>query len=240
MARYDNEAYARYEDRHPRFWRKIKGRKVLEALKPENGDRILEIGCDTGWLVRKLMGHSKRVIGIDVNIAGLRIASMRNMLCMDAANMGFRDSSFDKIVCLHSLEHIREINEAFAEMSRVLKPTGSAILVYPFEVIRGICAMGSAWVVCPSISKAAEIHIHSISEARQQHVHKLYPRKISNLVEGNGLCPRGSIMFLDPWPAFLTVLEKRETVKKHFDLDVQDPESTQYVWTRNRYAENLA
>jgi len=36
--------------------------------------------------------------------------------------MGFSDSSFDKIVCLHTLEHVQEINKAFEEMARVLKP----------------------------------------------------------------------------------------------------------------------
>ena len=205
-----SEAYARYEDSYPRFWRKIKGRKVLEMLKPKTDDRILDIGCDTGWLVRKLMDYSKNVVGIDVNSTGLKIANMRNLLSMDVANMGFSDSSFDKIVCLHTLEHVQEINKAFEEMARVLKPIGSIFLIYPFEMIRGVCAIGSAWTVYPSISKAGKLHLHSISEARKQHVHKLYPRKISKLVGGNGLCPKGSIMFMDPWPAYLTVLAKRE------------------------------
>lgn len=209
MMNYNSEAYARYEDSHPRFWHKIKGRKVLEMLKPEANDRILEIGCDTGWLARKLMDYSKNVVGIDVNDAGLKIADMRNLLCMDAANMGFADNSFDKIVCLHTIEHVQEINRAFEEMSRVLKPSGSILLIYPFEIIRGICAMGSAWTVSSSISKAGELRIHSISEARKQHLNKLSPRKISKLIAGNGLCPKGSMMFMDPWPAYLTMLEKR-------------------------------
>ena len=209
MVHYNCEAYARYEDSHPRFWHKIKGRKVLEMLKPKTDDRILDIGCDTGWLVRKLMGYSKNIVGIDVNSAGLKIANTQNLLCMDVVNMGFSDSSFDKIVCLHTIEHVQEINKAFEEMARVLKPSGGILLIYPFEIIRGICAMGTAWTVSSSISKAGKLHIHSISKARKQHIHKLYPRKISKLVGENGLRPKGSIMFMDPWPACLTILEKR-------------------------------
>ena len=199
MMNYNSEAYARYEDSHSSFWNEIRGRKVLEMLKPEASDSILEIGCNTGWLVRKLMDYSKDVVGIDVNSAGIEIANMQNLMCMDAANMGFSDKSFDKIVCLHTIEHVQEINQMFEEMSRVLKPSGIILLIYPFEIIRGMCAIGGALAMCSSILKARELHIH-----------KLYPRKISKLVAGNGLRPKGSIMFMDPCPAYLTILEKRK------------------------------
>jgi len=195
---YNSEAYARYEDSHSGFWNEIRGRKVLEMLKPEANDRILEIGCNTGWLVRKIMDYSKDVVGIDVNSAGIEIANMQNLICMDAANMGFSDNSFDKIVCLHTIEHVQEINRAFEEMSRVLKPSGSIILIYPFEIIRGMCAIGGALAMCSSVLKSRELHIN-----------KLSPRKINKLIAGNGLRPKGSMMFMDPWPAYLTMLEKR-------------------------------
>jgi len=239
MVRY-SEIYARYEDSYPRFWYRIRGQKVLEMLKPKPSDRILEIGCDTGWLVRKLMGYSESVVGIDINDAGLKIANMRNLLCMDIADMGFRDNSFDKIVCLHTIEHVQSINRALEEMSRILKPTGNILLIYPFEIIRGISAMGSAWALCPSISKAGELHIHCLSKARKLHIHKLYPSKITKLVEGNGLSPIGSVMFMDPWPSYLTILERREQVRKHYNFDVQGSESVDHVWIRNRYAESFA
>ena len=195
---YNSEAYAKYEDSHSRFWNEIRGRKILDMLKPEANDRILEIGCNTGWLVRKIMDYSKDVVGIDVNSAGIEIANMPNLICMDAANMGFSDNSFDKIVCLHTLEHVQEINKAFEEMSRVLKPSGIIILIYPFEIIRGMCAIGGALAMCSSVLKARELHLNKFS-----------PRKISKIIAGNGLCPKGSMMFMDPWPAYLTVLKKR-------------------------------
>jgi len=198
MVHYD-EAYARYEDRHPGFWNDIRGQKVLGMLEPRVDDSILEIGCNTGWLVRKLMGYSKNVVGIDVNAAGLRIARMQNLACMDVAHMGFPDSSFDKIICLHTIEHVREIDKAFQEMSRVLKPMGVILLVYPFEIVRGMCAVGGAWAMCSSISKARELHIH-----------KLYPRRIHELIAGDGLHPKGGTLFMDPWPAYLTILEKTD------------------------------
>lgn len=240
MLRYNSEAYTRYKDGYPRFWYRIRGQKVLKMLKPRSGDRILEIGCDTGWMVRKLMGYSENVVGIDINDAGLRIANTRNTLCMDITNMGFRDSSFDKIVCLHTIEHVQEVNRAFEEMCRVLKPTGSILLIYPSEIIRGISAVGSAWALCPSVSKAGEVHIHSLSKARELHIHRFYPRKISKLIAGNGLRPKGSIMYMDPWPSYLTVLEKGKQAEKEPNLDVQGSESIDHAWIRNRYSESFA
>ncbi len=200
MTYYNNEVYARYEDSHPEFWNRIRKQRILEALEPEAGDRILEVGCNTGWLVRELMNYSENVVGIDVNSVAIKIANMRNLLCMDVADMGFSDNFFDKIVCLHTLEHVREIDKAFEEMSRVLKPSGVVLLIYPFEIIRGMCAIGGALAMCSSILKARELHIH-----------KLYPRKINELAVENGLCPKKSMLFMDPWPAYLTILEKPVT-----------------------------
>jgi ubiquinone/menaquinone biosynthesis C-methylase UbiE len=198
MLDYNSEAYARYEDSHPGFWNRIRGDKVLEFLRPEAGDRILEIGCNTGWLVREIMGYSDNVVGVDINFAGLRIANMENLLCMDAANLGFSDNSFDKVVCLHTIEHVQEVGKALEEMCRVLKPSGSIVLIYPFELIRGSCAVGGALAMYSSILKA-----------RQLHVHKLRPRKIGRLIAGNGLLQKESVIFMDPWPAFLTILQKK-------------------------------
>lgn len=240
MVRHNGEVYAGDKGGYPRFWNRIRGQKVLEILKPETGDRILEIGCDTGWLVRKLMGYSENVVGIDVNDEGLKIANMRNLFCMDIANTGFRDNSFDKIICLHAIEHVQEIDKAFEEMSRVLKPAGNILLMYPFEIVRGISAMGSAWALCPSTSKAGELHIHSLSKARKLHIHKLYPRRIAKLVEGNGLYLKGSVMFMDPWLSYLTIMEKRRYGNKHNSSDAHGSESIGHVWVRNSYAGSFA
>ncbi len=229
MVNYNSEAYARYEDQHPAFWRKIRGQKALETLRPKTDDRVLEIGCNSGWMLRKLMNYSKNVIGIDVNFAGLKISKMRNVACMDVTNMGFPDNSFDKIVCVHTVEHVERLDEAFKEMSRVLKPTGSIVLIYPFEIIRGICAIGGALAMYSSISKARELHVH-----------KLRPGKISRLLKGNGLCPKGSIMFSDPLPAYLTMLEKRKQPEKSDSTEVYTPEPVRSVWKGSRYGESYA
>jgi predicted SAM-dependent methyltransferase len=56
------------------------------------------------------------------------------MIKMDVANIQFRDGSFDTIICNHVLEHIMDDRRAMAELYRVLKPSGWAILQVPISL----------------------------------------------------------------------------------------------------------
>ncbi len=46
-------------------------------------------------------------------------------------------------------------------------------------------------------------------------------------------------MFMDPWPSYVTILEKKRA-KEHYEFDVQGSESIGHVWIRNRYSESFA
>ena len=52
---------------------------------------------------------------------------------MDLTKMYFQDQSFDWIMCSHVLEHIPDDRKAMAELLRVLKPGGAAILLVPIN-----------------------------------------------------------------------------------------------------------
>ncbi len=53
---------------------------------------------------------------------------------MDITDIRFGDSSFDVILCNHVLEHIPDDRKAMAELYRVLKPGGWAILQVPLNM----------------------------------------------------------------------------------------------------------
>jgi len=101
-----------------------------------------------------------------------------------------------------------EIERAFEEMCRILKPNGKIFLTYPFEIIRGTGTLRHALATYSS-----KIHAlltgSFILKARKLHIHKLYPKKISKLIEGNGLIVAKSHMILDPFPSYLTILKKK-------------------------------
>ena len=51
---------------------------------------------------------------------------------MDIHEMPFEDNKFDVVLCNHVLEHVADDMKALAEIKRVLKPRGWAILLVPF------------------------------------------------------------------------------------------------------------
>ncbi len=72
-------------------------RKIL----PECG-RILEMGCGTGRVARRIAGKERQVTGIDISLPMLRQAARKQpancrFLCMDMTATGFRQS-FDTIL----------------------------------------------------------------------------------------------------------------------------------------------
>ncbi len=52
---------------------------------------------------------------------------------LDVTAMDLPDNSFDVILCNHVLEHVNDIDKAFSEILRVLKPGGWAILMVPIN-----------------------------------------------------------------------------------------------------------
>ena len=52
---------------------------------------------------------------------------------MDITNIEQNDNTFDLIICNHVLEHIPDDDKAIAELFRVLKPGGTAILQVPIS-----------------------------------------------------------------------------------------------------------
>lgn len=115
------------------------GRKaVIEALKCQPGERVLEVGVGTG-LSLDLYPADVRVTGIDVSremlekarrrVAKRKLAHVEALLEMDAEAMSFAAASFDKIVAMYVLPVVPDPGRLLAELHRVCKPTGEIYLV---------------------------------------------------------------------------------------------------------------
>jgi len=101
------------------------------------GKRVLDYCCGNGVdsIIIAQNGASE-VIGIDISDVSIKncrdlakknhLDNVASFLVRDAENTGFEDNSFDIITeygCLHHLD----LEKAFAELSRVLKPNGKVI-----------------------------------------------------------------------------------------------------------------
>lgn len=54
-------------------------------------------------------------------------------LNLDVTEMNISDNQYDVLICNHVLEHVDNVDKAFSEIKRVLKPGGWAILMVPIN-----------------------------------------------------------------------------------------------------------
>ena len=54
-------------------------------------------------------------------------------LHLDVTNIDLPDNQYDVVICNHVLEHVNDVNKAFTEIKRILKPGGWAILMVPIN-----------------------------------------------------------------------------------------------------------
>jgi SAM-dependent methyltransferase len=87
---------------------------------------VLDVGCGEGQIAR--IAAADRVVGVDPTWAQLEAAVQRGGAPVyaraGAAKLPFASQSFDAVVACLVFEHIRAVDDAIAEVARVLRPGG--------------------------------------------------------------------------------------------------------------------
>jgi len=101
----------------------------LAASELAGARRILDIGCGDGQVSRLAANQgAELVVGVDPTWNQVRVAHERGggpaYLRAGAAQLPFPDASFDAVVACLVFEHIRDVDDAIAEVARVLEPGG--------------------------------------------------------------------------------------------------------------------
>ena len=99
------------------------------------GLRVLDAGCGTGYLMKKLHDRGARVTGVDFSERMLTVARKLNPSIdfrMDscAELRTCRDEEFDLIVSNYVLMDVEDLEGCVNAFARVLKPRGTAVTVF--------------------------------------------------------------------------------------------------------------
>lgn len=105
--------------------------ELYERTNIEKGDLVLDAGCGTGNFSKLAKNKGARVIGLDFNYYGLKVAQAKTneslfFLGDLTRNINFRDGVFDKIICNNVIYTLPAQGRIIAlrEFNRVLKPDG--------------------------------------------------------------------------------------------------------------------
>lgn len=129
------ETLYRYELHH--WWYRVRRELVHDILLNYFGHRtnlrLIDIGCGTGALTKELEQYGE-CTGIDFSEQAVdfcRARGVRDVRLGSVEATGFEANTFDVVLCLDVLEHIPNDTKGIAEIKRILKPGGVAIIFVP-------------------------------------------------------------------------------------------------------------
>lgn len=111
---------------------------ALDFLNGMSFNSLLEIGFGSGVLFRELSKRSNLFFGVDRHSCISKVYKMAidegitaRLAQADILHLPYKSCSFDCIVSIATLEHIKDLPLAISELKRVLKENGSAVLGFP-------------------------------------------------------------------------------------------------------------
>lgn len=106
------------------IWRSLEAKAVsrLRLKRP-----ILDIGCGFGEF-GGVFFDSFIEVGVDISATDLGFAAQKKkyskLTLADARDLPFKNNSFNTVISISSIEHIKGVEKVFKEAHRVLKPGG--------------------------------------------------------------------------------------------------------------------
>jgi len=126
---------AAVEDRH---WWYVERRNLLarELRRLPRPGLALDIGAAAGGNTRVLREHGWRPVAVEYAPTAAQIARERgvDVIRGDARELPVRTGSMDLVTAFDVLEHIEEDYLAAAEITRALRPGGTALIAVPADM----------------------------------------------------------------------------------------------------------
>jgi len=175
MARYDDELWEVVpEDRGPPPAHVL---EFVNELAP--ADRALDLGVGDGRLTSAL--QATKLTGADVSQVALerartRLPDAELVLVEPDEPLPFADNVFDLVLCVETLEHIRDTQLALSEIRRVLRPGGRLALTTPASARWRVLVRGFEHPFSPHLRSFTRRSLRSTLETMGFHILDLHTR----------------------------------------------------------------
>ena len=138
---------------------------LVRVLDLRRGERLLDIGCGSGWLGDYCQRQGAIVCAMDIGFSGVAGAKLRfpqaaDYQVGDLYYLPFAAASFDAVVLSEVVEHLEDIDAALAEARRVLRAGGRLLVSVPYRetIVEHLC------IHCNQRTPA-DAHLHRFDEA---------------------------------------------------------------------------
>jgi SAM-dependent methyltransferase len=114
----------------------LQGKYAVVASRVPRGSRVLEIGCNTGYLSHALIsaGNSVSAVELDPEAAAVARNSGIQVICGDIEDSSVLRSlgaNFDVLLLMDVLEHLRDPLVALRSLRTLLRPGGRVLITGP-------------------------------------------------------------------------------------------------------------
>ena len=118
-------------------------RRAVSDLRLAPNNVVLDVAAGTGDFTRELHRQGHRAVATDLSYNMLDTArGVPERVQADASQLPFRDASFDGVTCGYALRNFTDLQGAFQEMARVLRPGGRLSLLEVAEPRSGLWRVG--------------------------------------------------------------------------------------------------
>jgi demethylmenaquinone methyltransferase/2-methoxy-6-polyprenyl-1,4-benzoquinol methylase len=166
-------------------------KRRVEAIVRHEGKpgRLLDLACGTGDIAWALASPARRVVGLDLTTAMLTKAEGRGQkaegrptwLCGDMTRLPFADASFDVVTAGYGLRNVPVLEDAVAEIARVLTPGGLFVsLDFNKPESRLMCAVYLGYLTVVGSAMGLVLH-------RDADTYRYIPHSIRRYPGANGV-----------------------------------------------------
>jgi ubiquinone/menaquinone biosynthesis C-methylase UbiE len=136
---FDSEIATRLQRAYVTTYAQQRRATVREALALHPGEHVLDIGTGPGFEPFELatvLGPTGRLYAIDTSDVMLQLSRQRcadqpwvEFQSADASKLPFDDATLDAAVVVQVYEYVEDVAAALAELRRVLRPGGRAVVI---------------------------------------------------------------------------------------------------------------